>query len=80
MCCSGNRRCGACSGSSGSASGLSLGSGLSLAALSGTDASVRQVYLTIPAFLWEDDQEEDSSCGCSCGCGNSCSWNCCRCC
>ena len=75
MCCCNNRnrcRCCGCCGSSeknGNNAG-SLLSNLSLSFESGNGTGL-PVYLTIPAFLWGNNQEEDddSSCGCGCNCG-----------
>ena len=64
-----NRCCRCCCNSSennGTASNNGLFSNLNLSDLSGTAAGGHQVYLTIPAFLWAADQEEDTSCGCRC--------------
>ena len=68
-CCNNRNRCCRCctSGNNGTASG-SLFSGLSLSDLSGSAAGGRQVYLTIPAFLWSAGQEEDDDDTCGCGC------------
>ena len=68
MCCNNRNRCCRCccnsSENNGTASNNGLFSNLTLSDLSGT-AGGRQVYLTIPAFLWAADQEEeDTSCGC----------------
>lgn len=69
MCCSNNWnrccRCCRCCGSSGNAENSS-GSNLSLSLGSGNGSGL-PVYLTIPAFLWGNNQEEDgNSCGCGC--------------
>ena len=64
-----NRCCRCCCNSSennGTVSNNGLFFNLNLSDLSGTAAGGRQVYLTIPAFLWAADQEEDTSCGCRC--------------
>ena len=71
MCCNNRNRCCrcCCASENNRTTSSDLFSGLTLSDLSGT-AGGRQVYLTIPAFLWAADQEEDTSCGCGC----------CRCC
>ena len=71
MCCNNWNRCCRCCGSSGNNGTASNGlfSNLTLSDLSGAAGSGRQVYLTIPAFLWTAGQEEeDTSCGCGCRC------------
>lgn len=77
MCCNNRNRCCRCcccrcccgASENNRTTSSDLFPGLTLSNQSGT-AGGRQVYLTIPAFLWAADQEEDTSCGCGC----------CRCC
>ena len=67
MCCCNNRnrccRCGCwgCASGNSETSSVSALSGLSISNLSGTATDARQVYLTIPAFLWTADQDDDDT-------------------
>lgn len=72
MCCNNRNRCccrccDCCSSSENNGNTNSLFSNLSISMESGNGTGL-PVYLTIPAFLWGNTQEEDddNSCGCRC--------------
>lgn len=70
MCCNNwNRcccRCCGCRSSQNSGNTNSLFSNLSISMESGNGTGL-PVYLTIPAYLWGNTQDEDdNSCGCRC--------------
>ena len=69
MCCNNWNRCCRCCGcrsSQNSGNTNSLFSNLSISMESGNGTGL-PVYLTIPAYLWGNTQDEDdNSCGCRC--------------
>lgn len=71
MCCNNWNRCCRCCGcrsSQNSGNTNSLFSNLSISMESGNGTGL-PVYLTIPAYLWGNTQDEDdNSCGCGCRC------------
>lgn len=71
MCCNNWNRCCRCCGcrsSQNSGNTNSLFSNLSISMESGNGTGL-PVYLTIPAYLWGNTQEEeDNSCDCGCRC------------
>ena len=71
-CCNRQNRCCrcCCSGNGNNSGTVTLSSLSSLSRLSGGDSSANTswpVYVSVPAFLWENEEDSSDSCGC-CGC------------